>query len=131
MNLSPQDLTLYERKLTDPRWKRIAALIKSRDGHKCQGCGAFASEDVKLHVHHKKYTAAEPWMEPQKNLVTLCEYCHKDAHTKSIEGIGEVTLLARQLIKPADYREPPEIRAQTRMSLDRQIEWARSVYYGK
>ncbi len=131
MNLSPKELTLYERKLKDPKWRVISALVKSRDGHRCQECGTFAAEFVKLHGHHKKYTKYEPWMEPQENLVTLCEHCHDLAHATPIQGINEVSMLARMLVKKADYRVDTEVRKQERLSLERQVEWARNTVYGK
>ena len=46
--------------------------------------------DRSLHVHHKQYTALEPWDEPMENLVTVCVSCHADEHGLSVE-VDEIT----------------------------------------
>lgn len=66
----------YRRKLADPRWQRVAAKIKIHDVWKCQMCGNGLLNGVPLEVHHLRYTALDPWDEPQENLETRCANCH-------------------------------------------------------
>lgn len=64
----------YSEKLKDPRWQKKRLKVLERDDFTCQVCG----DDKKtLHVHHKKYSAKNPYDEPMQNLLTLCCYCHQ------------------------------------------------------
>lgn len=68
-------MTAYAKKLLDPRWQRLAALVKERAGWKCQRCGA---DDKNLHAHHHCYLKdLEPWEYPAYELECLCWECHK------------------------------------------------------
>lgn len=75
---------LYEKKLSDPRWKMKREKILDRDGHRCVWCGRTDH----LQVHHKYYMKypdgrfAEPWDYPDDKLITLCENCHRRWHEK-------------------------------------------------
>ena len=71
--------TSYSLKLTDQRWITLRNKILSRDNYKCRNCGSKQN----LQVHHLKYTG-EPWEAPENDLLTLCEGCHKKAHSKQI-----------------------------------------------
>lgn len=53
-------------------WKRISQEIRVRDNHTCQCCGAKEN----LHVHHKVPYRLTRDNTP-KNLITLCNRCHK------------------------------------------------------
>ena len=74
----------YRKLLRKPQWKRKRNKILDRDGHRCQYCGRRTN----LQVHHKYYekypdnTFVEPWNYPDSALITLCETCHKSAHTR-------------------------------------------------
>ncbi len=68
----------YAAKLRDPRWQKKRLKILERDKWKCVLCGR---ENEPLHVHHKKYSAGDPWDEPNKNLATLCETHHYAIHS--------------------------------------------------
>lgn len=72
----------YRLKLMDPRWQKLRLRTFERDEFKCTECGR---EDRPLHVHHKQYTAVEPWDEPMVNLATVCVDCHSQEHGISIE----------------------------------------------
>jgi len=54
-------------------WKITRARILKRDNRTCQECGAT----TKLHVHHIKYRYVS---NADKDLITLCKYCHADKH---------------------------------------------------
>lgn len=67
-------MTAYSEKLKDPRWQKKRLEILERDEWACQYCD---DKESTLHVHHEKYTAKEPWLEPNKNLTTVCHCCHQ------------------------------------------------------
>lgn len=65
----------YQELLQDPRWQKKRLLIFERDGWRCQCC---ESTDRTLHAHHKRYIHGNlPWEYDDKDLVTLCEFCHE------------------------------------------------------
>lgn len=64
----------YAKKILDPRWQKLSADIKYRDKWTCMECGETTKT---LEVHHLKYIAKEPWLEPEQNLITLCCDCHR------------------------------------------------------
>ena len=67
----------YGEMLRDPRWQRRRLEVLKRDNFSCQGCG---SDELELHVHHRKYLrGAPPWESQDDHLLTLCEPCHERA----------------------------------------------------
>ena len=66
----------YSDKLRDPRWQKKRLKILERDGWKCKYC---ESEDIELHVHHKKYKGL-PHDADDEDLETLCKNCHYIFH---------------------------------------------------
>lgn len=69
----------YSELLKDPRWQKRRLEILSRDNFTCQRC---RDDESTLHVHHKHYHKGRmPWDYEDRELVTLCEFCH--------EGIDE------------------------------------------
>ena len=68
----------YSEKLKDPRWLELRKEIIKDRGNKCQLCNG---KDLKLHVHHLKYSG-EPWEIDKSDLVVLCSYHHKMIHNK-------------------------------------------------
>jgi len=66
----------YLDKLKDPRWQKKRLEILEAAGWACEDCG---SNGRTLHVHHKRYRKhADPWEYDRKELLALCEQCHKD-----------------------------------------------------
>ena len=83
----------YAEKLKDPRWQKKRLKILERDGWKCNLCKCDADT---LHIHHLEYTSKDPWDEPNKNLITLCKYCHDAV---SIDGLKDVNYSELSAIK--------------------------------
>lgn len=74
----------WREKRTERRyWDPIAASVRERDGHTCQGCGVKWKRRIdgrskpRFAVHHiiprRKGGPDEPW-----NLITLCPKCHRE-----------------------------------------------------
>lgn len=58
--------------------KKFKALIRERDGNRCQGCGKPRSNGNRgLHVHHIDWTKTN---NDPANLITLCAQCHRIVH---------------------------------------------------
>lgn len=67
----------YAKLLQDPRWKKLSAKIKKRDGYRCCKCGSKEN----LNVHHIGYRGrVVPWEYNELELVTLCKACHEKEH---------------------------------------------------
>lgn len=71
--MSKEDYVEY---LRDSRWQDKRNIILKRDSYKCTNCGGINS----LHVHHLKYSGKYPWNAPDKDLKTLCRWCHEKVH---------------------------------------------------
>lgn len=80
----------YAEKLRDPRWQRCRLSIFERDGWSCRNCGSGLAGGRELHVHHVRYTAAEPWEEPAENLRTLCVDCHEAEHLLRLDPVWDL-----------------------------------------
>ena len=65
-------------------WPHIRRNILDRDGHVCRICGADQDEEV-LHVHHVDYDRSN---NRARNLVTLCQPCHKMIHAHGYRPDG-------------------------------------------
>ena len=79
----------YIEKLKDPRWQKKRLKIFNRDNFTCQNC--FDAKST-LHIHHLRYEPkADPWEYWDKDLITLCENCHKDE--KEFRSDSEQALL--------------------------------------
>lgn len=85
-----QKVLTYARQLDDPRWKAKRQVILTRDEFNCANCGANSS----LHVHHIKYTGYA-WEAPDKDLITLCNVCHKKVHKGTLEVVINEKLYVR------------------------------------
>jgi hypothetical protein len=75
----------YGALLFDPRWKSKRVEIINRDLHACVICKG----NIALQVHHRQYHFIVkqnqfklPWDYPHHLLITLCEACHKQGHSK-------------------------------------------------
>ena len=88
----------YTDLLQTEKWKSFRLKIKKRDKFRCKICKIHESElsnGEKLHVHHtcyknnvcnssKEITRFKPWEYPEEDLITVCERCHEELHTKHI-----------------------------------------------
>lgn len=63
-------------------WKRVARLVKKRDGRTCQRCGA-SGPDAKLEIHHIVRFAVVKLRAEPTNLVMLCDPCHVFVHSRN------------------------------------------------
>jgi 5-methylcytosine-specific restriction endonuclease McrA len=70
----------YSEKLKDRRWKVKRLRILIRDRFKCAICGKVSERNQ---VHHLKYSG-DPWDVDDKDLITLCKYCHYTHHRPDI-----------------------------------------------
>lgn len=64
-----------------PDWKNLRQIVRKRDEHECQHCGAV-EQDKAFDVHHKipfKQFASAEQANQKSNLITLCPSCHKKA----------------------------------------------------
>jgi 5-methylcytosine-specific restriction endonuclease McrA len=67
----------YVQLLLSPEWRTVKELILDRDCHTCQNCQSKENPQV----HHIHYIGNYPWDTPHGYLITLCDACHKSAHT--------------------------------------------------
>lgn len=70
----------YQEYLQSPHWKRIQYTMYHIVTEDCELCGQPCK---KLNIHHLNYNSL--WHEEYKDLVVLCEDCHKMAHNEDIE----------------------------------------------
>lgn len=63
-----------------PNWDVIRKKVYARDGHACKACGA---RNVKLNAHHILLLRVSQTND-ERNLVTLCDSCHKIIEEKSL-----------------------------------------------
>ncbi len=78
-NKTAQDyLIRYERSLVT---NALRAKILKRDKYRCQQCGRMASDEVSLHVDHKKPISKGGKTE-ESNLQILCEDCNRTKSNK-------------------------------------------------
>jgi hypothetical protein len=67
----------------DPRWQKKRLEIMKRDEFQCQVCG---DKERELNVHHRIYLKDQKiWDYENKHLITLCEDCHRMAHSERKE----------------------------------------------
>lgn len=59
-------------------WNELTTIVKARDSHRCTECGA---SDVELHVHHI-VPLSQDGGNQLDNLITLCDYCHRQLHPR-------------------------------------------------
>jgi len=76
--VSPERQRLY----ASGEWKRVAQLVRKRDGNRCVRCDMGAPQ---LHVHHIKSFAEYPDLRLDlENLTSLCPDCHHAEHRKGV-----------------------------------------------
>ena len=60
----------------DPQpYNQIRNQVLTRDGWRCQACGAMSN----LEVHHKEFRS-QSGDDSEQNLITLCSACHTTVH---------------------------------------------------
>ena len=82
-NVQRRSSDIYSDLLHTAEWRNKRERILKRDNYRCVYCGR---RHVKLHVHHKYYSAypngalVDPWNYPDDALITLCAYHHQRIH---------------------------------------------------
>lgn len=82
-NVRRRSSDIYSDLLHTAEWRNKRERILKRDNYRCVYCGR---RHVKLHVHHKYYSAypngvlVDPWNYPDDALITLCAYHHQRIH---------------------------------------------------
>lgn len=67
------------------QWKKIRRLVRIRDRHICQECGASQIECIQaLCVHHIDHNKNNTQF---TNLISLCHSCHSKRHQKERAGV--------------------------------------------
>ncbi|WP_374568756.1 hypothetical protein [Ideonella sp.] len=62
-------------------WHEFRHEVLRLDGYACKLCRRQQSNDVRLHVHHKRYISGRlPWEYPHDMCETLCSGCHAAEH---------------------------------------------------
>lgn len=85
-DLRPDWWAWYMRYMGSGQWRRLRARVLRRDNWTFQRCGA--NEEWHMQAHHLPGTYRPWWWyalrlpESQRNLVTLCEECHRAEHGK-------------------------------------------------
>jgi 5-methylcytosine-specific restriction endonuclease McrA len=64
-----------------PHWNEIRKKVYARDGYKCRACGA---KNTKLNAHHILLLRVSKTND-ERNLVTLCDSCHKIVEEKGLK----------------------------------------------
>lgn len=90
----------YFELLKDPRWQKKRLQIFEMDYFRCRQC---ESKDDTLNVHHLWYEPGKnPWESPDEALITLCDKCHKEAHSINWErAFLELNMSPQQLLEMA------------------------------
>ena len=71
----------YHKLLRSDYWKGFSYSIIKERNFTCEDCGAYyPQERNKLQVHHLVYRDIAPWSYKPKEMVVLCEDCHKKRH---------------------------------------------------
>jgi 5-methylcytosine-specific restriction endonuclease McrA len=76
---------VYGKLLKHPLWFKKRGEVLRRDAGRCRNCGSTSG----LNVHHRQYhfckrtgKAKLPWKYELRYLITLCEKCHNNGHSK-------------------------------------------------
>ena len=66
-------------------WDEVRSLVYRRDGFRCRACGRAKGEGNvrKLNAHHILLLRVSQTNDP-RNLVTLCDECHREVENKAI-----------------------------------------------
>ena len=66
-----------------PLWDDVRTKVYQRDGFKCRACGKARPQIRKLNAHHILLLRVSQSNDP-RNLITLCDECHREIETKAI-----------------------------------------------
>lgn len=78
----------YAEKLKSIEWQQKKNEVFNLHGWRCKGCG---NETQMLSVHHPFYRrGAEPWKYEAKELIPLCDKCHKERPAVEHKFISEI-----------------------------------------
>jgi len=116
--------------LKNPKWLRKRKNIILRDGGKCTKCRS----KINLQVHHIYYYTdkPDPWLYPNKYLITLCDNCHKDYHINNeVEIKNKETKSAKRKKKKKDKSKLLKIyKPLSEMQMERGLKVKRIVCKG-
>ena len=85
----------YEELLKDPRWQRKRLEVMQADNFTCQAC---FRKDKTMNVHHKRYVhGVMPWEYDTRDLITLCDDCHKKHHNTE-DKIKYFTIILENMV---------------------------------
>lgn len=72
----------YQNQLLDKRWLKKREQVFKLKGRKCSVCGTIHN----LQIHHLRYLDNKyAWEYKMKDLVVLCDSCHKRKHCKDLD----------------------------------------------
>jgi 5-methylcytosine-specific restriction endonuclease McrA len=69
----------YQEFLDSAYWRAVRMLVFERAGHHCQRCLG----DTQLQVHHLKYKHHGREHKHLRDLILLCEHCHRRHHKEA------------------------------------------------
>lgn len=97
-----QEKTTYWEKLKDPRWQKKRLEVLKIYNFTCNACGDTEST---LHIHHPFYKKnTDPWDYDYRQLMCLCEKCHKEAHDHEAKFDELANLLKSAYFRPFGLR---------------------------
>lgn len=72
----------YQNQLLDKRWLNKREQVFKLKGRKCSVCGTTHN----LQIHHLRYLDNKyAWEYKMKDLIVLCDSCHKRKHCKDLD----------------------------------------------
>ncbi len=112
----------YQEYLKSNHWKETKARFRKKvKGRRCQFCGATGE----LHIHHRTYERLG--RERLKDLVQLCEECHKAIHDLVKSGKAKTIENATRIIRDRNFGKFKyfEVRGKKRHELREQLKIGR------
>ena len=73
-------------RLDSVSYENLRKQVLWRDGWRCQSCGAMSN----LEVHHKEFRS-HSGDDSELNLITLCTFCHAEAHGRAASSDSNTT----------------------------------------
>ncbi len=73
-------------RLDPDSYDNLRQRVLCRDGWRCQSCGAMSN----LQVHHKEFRS-HSGDDSELNLITLCTFCHAQAHDGAASSFSNTT----------------------------------------
>jgi ATP-dependent DNA helicase RecQ len=75
-------------RLDSASYEDLRQQVLCRDGWRCQSCGAMSN----LEVHHTEFRSHSGG-DSELNLITLCTFCHAQAHGGAASSDSKATVL--------------------------------------